>query len=146
MNGYMYIFLLSFTIKYNLEWTKVTSIRAPLGTWSSIWLNVWLFCITFIHKRKWITYRWTLFLFSLIVKLPSDSFKYLTWHEVERHDIQGSQLRCPRVREGKEQVCVFLVYVLWLDFICGLKTLLGEEKILLGGRKFCFFKTKDLLI
>ncbi|XP_012585647.1 PREDICTED: uncharacterized protein LOC105854121 [Condylura cristata] len=32
--------------------------------------------------------------------LPSDSFKYLTWHRVEQHDIQGSQLRCPRVREG----------------------------------------------
>ncbi|CAD7690954.1 unnamed protein product [Nyctereutes procyonoides] len=31
--------------------------------------------------------------------LPSDSFKYLTWHEVEQ-DIRGSQLRCPRVREG----------------------------------------------
>uniref|UniRef100_A0A671DQD8 Uncharacterized protein n=1 Tax=Rhinolophus ferrumequinum TaxID=59479 RepID=A0A671DQD8_RHIFE len=33
-------------------------------------------------------------------QLPSDSFKYLTWHKVEQHDIQGSQLRCPRVREG----------------------------------------------
>ncbi|XP_029796641.1 uncharacterized protein LOC115292750 isoform X2 [Suricata suricatta] len=32
--------------------------------------------------------------------LPSDSFKFLTWHKVEQHDIQGSQLRCPRVREG----------------------------------------------
>ncbi|XP_004756574.1 protein phosphatase 1 regulatory subunit 7 isoform X1 [Mustela putorius furo] len=32
--------------------------------------------------------------------LPSDSCKYLTWHKVEQHDIQGSQLRCPRVREG----------------------------------------------
>nr|XP_044625276.1 uncharacterized protein LOC106834683 isoform X1 [Equus asinus] len=32
--------------------------------------------------------------------LPSDSFKYITWLEVEQHDIQGSQLRCPRVREG----------------------------------------------
>ncbi|XP_043730583.1 uncharacterized protein LOC122675663 [Cervus elaphus] len=32
--------------------------------------------------------------------LPSDSFKYLTWHTVEQNDIQGSQLRCPRVREG----------------------------------------------
>ncbi|KAI4578965.1 hypothetical protein MJG53_000842 [Ovis ammon polii x Ovis aries] len=35
-----------------------------------------------------------------IQKLPSDSFKYLTWHKVEQNDIQGSQLRCPRVREG----------------------------------------------
>ncbi|XP_024848225.1 uncharacterized protein [Bos taurus] len=32
--------------------------------------------------------------------LPSDSFKYLTWHKGEQNDIQGSQLRCPRVREG----------------------------------------------
>ncbi|XP_037380530.2 protein tilB homolog isoform X3 [Talpa occidentalis] len=32
--------------------------------------------------------------------LPSDSFKYLTWQGIEQHDIQGSQLRCPRVREG----------------------------------------------
>nr|XP_056706353.1 uncharacterized protein LOC130478223 [Euleptes europaea] len=32
--------------------------------------------------------------------LPSDSFKYLTWHELEEHDVQGSQIRCPRVREG----------------------------------------------
>ncbi|KAJ8797707.1 hypothetical protein J1605_017133 [Eschrichtius robustus] len=46
------------------------------------------------------------FLFSLILKLPSDSFKYLTWHNVEQNDIQGSQLRCPRVREGKgTEVC-----------------------------------------
>ncbi|XP_058282968.1 uncharacterized protein LOC116480299 isoform X2 [Hylobates moloch] len=32
--------------------------------------------------------------------LPSDSCKYLTWHKVEQHDIQGSQPRYPRVREG----------------------------------------------
>ncbi|XP_048360794.1 uncharacterized protein LOC125437372 isoform X4 [Sphaerodactylus townsendi] len=32
--------------------------------------------------------------------LPSDSVKYLTWHELEEHDVQGSQIRCPRVREG----------------------------------------------
>ncbi|XP_006890450.1 PREDICTED: uncharacterized protein LOC102876878, partial [Elephantulus edwardii] len=35
--------------------------------------------------------------------LPSDSCKYLTWHEVDQHDIQGSQLRCPRVREGPSE-------------------------------------------
>ncbi|XP_045412589.1 uncharacterized protein LOC123641711 [Lemur catta] len=35
--------------------------------------------------------------------LPSDSCKYLTWHKVEQHDIQGSQLRCPRVREGPSE-------------------------------------------
>ncbi|XP_063085069.1 uncharacterized protein LOC134471087 [Cavia porcellus] len=32
--------------------------------------------------------------------LPSDSCKYITWHKVEQHGIQGSQLRCPRIREG----------------------------------------------
>uniref|UniRef100_A0A8C0VXW4 Protein tilB n=1 Tax=Castor canadensis TaxID=51338 RepID=A0A8C0VXW4_CASCN len=32
--------------------------------------------------------------------LPSDSCKYLTWLKIEQHDIQGSQLHCPRVREG----------------------------------------------
>uniref|UniRef100_A0A8D2IG07 TILB protein n=1 Tax=Varanus komodoensis TaxID=61221 RepID=A0A8D2IG07_VARKO len=36
-------------------------------------------------------------------KLPSDSFKYLTWHELEEHDVQGSQIRCPRVREGPSE-------------------------------------------
>uniref|UniRef100_A0A8D2D6C5 Uncharacterized protein n=1 Tax=Sciurus vulgaris TaxID=55149 RepID=A0A8D2D6C5_SCIVU len=35
--------------------------------------------------------------------LPSDSCKFLTWHEVEQHDVQGSQLRCPRVREGPSE-------------------------------------------
>ncbi|XP_070947310.1 protein phosphatase 1 regulatory subunit 7-like isoform X2 [Macaca nemestrina] len=35
--------------------------------------------------------------------LPSDSCKYLTWNKVEQHDIQGSQLRCPRVREGPSE-------------------------------------------
>ncbi|XP_045708032.1 uncharacterized protein LOC123827540 [Phyllostomus hastatus] len=33
-------------------------------------------------------------------QLPSDSVKHLTWQKVEHHDVQGSQLRCPRVREG----------------------------------------------
>uniref|UniRef100_A0A2K6NYB5 Uncharacterized protein n=1 Tax=Rhinopithecus roxellana TaxID=61622 RepID=A0A2K6NYB5_RHIRO len=28
---------------------------------------------------------------------------YLTWNKVEQHDIQGSQLRCPRVREGPSE-------------------------------------------
>ncbi|XP_053246430.1 protein tilB homolog [Podarcis raffonei] len=35
--------------------------------------------------------------------LPSDSFKYLTWHELEEHDVQGNQIRCPRVREGPSE-------------------------------------------
>ncbi|XP_048811104.1 uncharacterized protein LOC125697658 isoform X2 [Lagopus muta] len=32
--------------------------------------------------------------------LPSDPFKYLSWHDIEEHDVQGNQLHCPRVREG----------------------------------------------
>ncbi|KAM8953369.1 uncharacterized protein RCH25_044213 [Pelodytes ibericus] len=32
--------------------------------------------------------------------LPCDAFKYLTWHKLKEHDIQGTQIRCPRVREG----------------------------------------------
>ncbi|OXB62281.1 hypothetical protein ASZ78_012329, partial [Callipepla squamata] len=35
--------------------------------------------------------------------LPSDPFKYLSWYDIEEHDVRGSQLHCPRVREGKEQ-------------------------------------------
>ncbi|KAJ7325276.1 hypothetical protein JRQ81_018296 [Phrynocephalus forsythii] len=40
--------------------------------------------------------------------LPSDSFKYLTWLELEEHDVQGSQIRCPRVREGPSEEERFL--------------------------------------
>ncbi|XP_008948077.1 PREDICTED: uncharacterized protein LOC103782081 [Merops nubicus] len=38
--------------------------------------------------------------------LPSDSFKYLSWWDIEQNDVRGNQLRCPRVREGpsKEQL------------------------------------------
>uniref|UniRef100_A0A8C5PNV5 Uncharacterized protein n=1 Tax=Leptobrachium leishanense TaxID=445787 RepID=A0A8C5PNV5_9ANUR len=32
--------------------------------------------------------------------LPCDAFKYLTWHKLKELDIQGTQIRCPRVREG----------------------------------------------
>ncbi|XP_071608830.1 dynein regulatory complex subunit 3-like isoform X2 [Heliangelus exortis] len=32
--------------------------------------------------------------------LPSDSFKYLNWCDIEDHDVPGDQLYCPRVREG----------------------------------------------
>ncbi|XP_031470450.1 leucine-rich repeat-containing protein 46-like isoform X2 [Phasianus colchicus] len=32
--------------------------------------------------------------------LPSDPFKYLSWYDIEEHDVQGNQLHCPRVREG----------------------------------------------
>ncbi|KAM4693733.1 uncharacterized protein O3C94_004286 [Discoglossus pictus] len=32
--------------------------------------------------------------------LPCDVFRYLTWHRLKEHDVQGTQLRCPRVRKG----------------------------------------------
>ncbi|KAM4771772.1 uncharacterized protein WCC33_003542 [Rhinophrynus dorsalis] len=32
--------------------------------------------------------------------LPCDAFKYLTWHKLKEHDVQGTQIRCPRVRQG----------------------------------------------
>uniref|UniRef100_A0A8C5L445 Leucine rich repeat containing 77 n=1 Tax=Jaculus jaculus TaxID=51337 RepID=A0A8C5L445_JACJA len=35
--------------------------------------------------------------------LPSDSCKYLIWQNIEQHDIKGSQLHCPRVREGPSE-------------------------------------------
>ncbi|KAM4889332.1 uncharacterized protein RHO17_019108 [Thomomys bottae] len=40
---------------------------------------------------------------GVAAQLPSDFCKYLTWHEIEQHDIQGSQLHCPRVREGPSE-------------------------------------------
>lgn len=36
-------------------------------------------------------------------KLPSDSYKYLAWYNIEEHDIQGSQLHCPRIRKGNKK-------------------------------------------
>ncbi|CAM4716034.1 unnamed protein product [Lepidochelys kempii] len=39
--------------------------------------------------------------------LPSDSFKYLTWHELKEHDVPGNQIRCPRVREGPSEEELF---------------------------------------
>ncbi|OWK60558.1 hypothetical protein RLOC_00011856 [Lonchura striata] len=42
-------------------------------------------------------------LFCLSFKLPSDSFKYLGWCDIEEHGVRGNQLLCPRVREGKDQ-------------------------------------------
>ncbi|XP_051637861.1 uncharacterized protein LOC127468583 isoform X2 [Manacus candei] len=40
--------------------------------------------------------------------LPSDSFKYLGWCDIEEHDVRGNQLRCPRVREGPPEEELFL--------------------------------------
>nr|XP_013816588.1 PREDICTED: leucine-rich repeat-containing protein 46-like [Apteryx mantelli mantelli] len=39
--------------------------------------------------------------------LPSDSFKYLSWRDLEEHDVRGNQLRCPRVREGPSEEELF---------------------------------------
>ncbi|CAO2612854.1 Acidic leucine-rich nuclear phosphoprotein 32-related protein 2 [Lemmus lemmus] len=36
-------------------------------------------------------------------RLPSDSYKYLAWYNIEEHDIQGSQLHCPRIRQGPSE-------------------------------------------
>uniref|UniRef100_A0A8C8SKE8 Uncharacterized protein n=1 Tax=Pelusios castaneus TaxID=367368 RepID=A0A8C8SKE8_9SAUR len=47
------------------------------------------------------------FISHLSIKLPSASFKYLTWHELKEHDVQGSQIRCPRVREGPSEEELF---------------------------------------
>ncbi|XP_059120721.1 uncharacterized protein LOC131912450 isoform X2 [Peromyscus eremicus] len=35
--------------------------------------------------------------------LPPDSYKYLAWYNIEQHDIQGSQLHCPRIRKGPSE-------------------------------------------
>ena len=76
-----------------------------------------------------------IFLFSLTLKLPSDSFKYLTWHKGEQNDIQGSQLRCPRVREGKgTEVCDLFVHALSRCFLkitrhyLGIKTCMTQRQ------------------
>ncbi|NXM08243.1 TILB protein, partial [Tyrannus savana] len=41
------------------------------------------------------------------LKLPSDSFKYLGWCDIEEHDVRGNQLLCPRVREGPSEEELF---------------------------------------
>ncbi|NXW56126.1 TILB protein, partial [Eurystomus gularis] len=43
----------------------------------------------------------------LFFKLPSDSFKYLGWCDIEEHDVRGNQLHCPRVREGPSEEELF---------------------------------------
>lgn len=48
-----------------------------------------------------------LYLYFAFFKLPSDSFKYLGWCDIEEHDVQGNQLHCPRVREGEDQKDIF---------------------------------------
>ncbi|NWQ74966.1 AN322 protein, partial [Columbina picui] len=44
-------------------------------------------------------------------KLPSDSFKYLRWYDIEEHAVRGNQLQCPRVREGYDQKDLFIQQV-----------------------------------
>ncbi|XP_053807941.1 protein tilB homolog isoform X3 [Vidua chalybeata] len=39
--------------------------------------------------------------------LPSDSFKYLGWCDIEEHGVRGNQLLCPRVREGPSEEELF---------------------------------------
>ncbi|XP_063264307.1 protein tilB homolog isoform X2 [Prinia subflava] len=39
--------------------------------------------------------------------LPSDSFKYLGWCDLEEQGVRGNQLRCPRVREGPSEEELF---------------------------------------
>ncbi|KAM3669363.1 uncharacterized protein LOC132077775 [Ammospiza nelsoni] len=39
--------------------------------------------------------------------LPSDSFKYLGWCDIEEHSVRGNQLLCPRVREGPSEEELF---------------------------------------
>ncbi|XP_076853536.1 uncharacterized protein LOC143508793 isoform X2 [Brachyhypopomus gauderio] len=38
----------------------------------------------------------------LVLELPSNRFRFISWHHLEEHDIRGDQLACPRVREGPE--------------------------------------------
>ncbi|CAM9333782.1 unnamed protein product [Bubo scandiacus] len=44
---------------------------------------------------------------GLLSPLPSDSFKYLGWCDIEEHDVRGNQLHCPRVREGPSEEELF---------------------------------------
>lgn len=66
------------------------------------------FCSKARNIRQYSAKNWKTLLILLLLcfaffKLPSDPFKYLSWHDIEEHDVQGNQLHCPRVREGKEQ-------------------------------------------
>ncbi|XP_014794315.1 PREDICTED: uncharacterized protein LOC106886135 isoform X2 [Calidris pugnax] len=40
-------------------------------------------------------------------ELPSDPFKYLSWQDIEEHDVRGNQLHCPRVRDGPSEEELF---------------------------------------
>ncbi|XP_043925935.1 uncharacterized protein LOC122800750 isoform X2 [Protopterus annectens] len=45
---------------------------------------------------------------GLCSPLPSDRFKYITWHQLEGHDIHGTQIHCPRVRKAPSDEQLFL--------------------------------------
>nr|XP_033813567.1 uncharacterized protein LOC117366384 isoform X2 [Geotrypetes seraphini] len=40
--------------------------------------------------------------------LPCDAHKYFTWLKLKEHDVRGSQIRCPRVREGPSEEELFM--------------------------------------
>lgn len=75
-----------------------------LNTWwyKQIKYTIWCKCIHIIDDVSLLSY----------FKLPSDSYKYLVWNNIEEHDIQGSQLHCPRVRKGNLKKGIFLLHFL----------------------------------
>ncbi|XP_048398276.1 uncharacterized protein LOC125457735 [Stegostoma tigrinum] len=40
---------------------------------------------------------------GILSPLPSNKFKFRTWHELEGNNIKGAQLHCPRIRTGPPQ-------------------------------------------
>ncbi|XP_040608570.1 uncharacterized protein LOC121142469 [Mesocricetus auratus] len=59
-------------------------------------------CSAFLRKRVCPPYSDC----GISSSLPSDSYKFLTWCNIEQHDIQGSQLHCPRIRKGPSEECL----------------------------------------
>ncbi|KAG5837051.1 uncharacterized protein LOC135236380 isoform X1 [Anguilla rostrata] len=39
---------------------------------------------------------------------PSSRFRFVSWYKLEKHDVRGDQLACPRVREGPSEEELFL--------------------------------------
>uniref|UniRef100_A0A3Q1HIR7 U2A'/phosphoprotein 32 family A C-terminal domain-containing protein n=1 Tax=Anabas testudineus TaxID=64144 RepID=A0A3Q1HIR7_ANATE len=44
---------------------------------------------------------------ELIMDLPSNRFRFLSWHRLEQCEVTGDQLTCPRVREGPSEEELF---------------------------------------
>ncbi|XP_063060454.1 uncharacterized protein LOC134453599 isoform X2 [Engraulis encrasicolus] len=40
--------------------------------------------------------------------LPSNRFRFISWHRLEESDVRGDQLSCPRVREGPSEEELYL--------------------------------------